>query len=395
MKTANKLLRGGKVPETDDAVPERKDVAISHDFLINHASVCNLLSVDIMTATTVSLEALEGGSVPFSILEEAFGPSSLGILIVRDLPTRFAGLRKRLLSYASYLAQLPSEQLDALTNAAAHYETGWSHGVEKLKEGQYDTMKGSFYVDCQSFYLAKPTIHQSGQSLTRGSGQNLWPSEDAIPGFRETFEELCTLLIDIGALVARAIDLYAIQKIPEYEMGYLERVVRNSHTPKARLLHYFPPAGGSTLTSDSDEDSWCATHLDDGCLTALTSAMFVDETDALPPLPDDASQPALKILPQSPDPKAGLYIRSRGGTVVQVNIPEESIAFQTGEALQAITGSSLQAVAHSVGGPNSTGAKVARNTLALFMQPDLDEVIDKAAGLTYGEFVDMIVEKHS
>jgi len=49
--------------------------------------------------------------VPFEILEEAFGPSSLGILIVRDLPARFAEIRHRLLSYASYLANLPSKEL--------------------------------------------------------------------------------------------------------------------------------------------------------------------------------------------------------------------------------------------------------------------------------------------
>jgi hypothetical protein len=29
------------------------------------------------------------------------------------------------------------------------------------------------------------------------------------------------------------------------------------------------------------------------------------------------------------------------------------------------------------------------------MQPDVDEVIDKDKGMTYGQFVDMIVERHS
>ncbi|KAJ8606235.1 hypothetical protein MRB53_041107 [Persea americana] len=351
-----------------------------------------------MTATTISLDTLEEGSVPFSTLEQAFGPTSLGILIVNDLPAKFAGLRRKLLSYASYLAQLPSEQLDALTNAAVHYEIGWSHGVEKLKDGRYDTMKGSFYVDCQSFYLNAPTtLNSPGESsLTRGSGQNLWPSEAAIPGFRGAFEELCTLLIDIGALVAKAIDLYAARKIDGYETGFLERVVRTSHTPKARLLHYFPPSIESAPDEDEDEDSWCATHLDDGCLTALTSALFVDESNTLPPLQDEnASPPILKILSKSPDPQAGLYIRSREDAVVKVNIPEDSIAFQTGEALEKITSGRFRAVPHFVRGPQSIGARVARNTLALFMQPDLDEVIDKAAGLTYGKFVETIVEQHA
>lgn len=51
--------------------------------------------------------------VPFETLEEAFGPSSLGILIVKDLPSRFCRLRHELLSYSSYLANLPTEELGA------------------------------------------------------------------------------------------------------------------------------------------------------------------------------------------------------------------------------------------------------------------------------------------
>jgi isopenicillin N synthase-like dioxygenase len=359
-----------------------------------------------MTATTVTLEALQGNSVPFETLEDAFGPASLGILVVKDLPSRFADLRLRLLSYASYLAQLPSDQLQALIDEKSHYELGWSHGVEALKDGQYDTMKGSFYVDCQSFYLENPRVPVPGEPVTRGAGQNLWPSEEAIPGFRKTFEELCTLLIDIGALVAKAVDLYAEKKIEGYEKGYLENVVRTSHTPKARLLHYFPPLSSdgdspgpqssANSAADSDEDSWCATHLDDGCLTALTSALFVDEASGLPPITSATSCPELNVLTKSPDPKAGLYIRSRGDSVVKVNIPADCIAFQTGEALEKITGGRFKAVPHFVRGPSSNdGSKVARNTLALFMQPDLDEVIDKASGLTYGKFVEMIVAKHA
>lgn len=50
-------------------------------------------------------------SVSFEILEKAFGPSSLGILIVKDLPGQYLNLRRRLLSFASLLAVLPSHVL--------------------------------------------------------------------------------------------------------------------------------------------------------------------------------------------------------------------------------------------------------------------------------------------
>jgi isopenicillin N synthase-like dioxygenase len=352
-----------------------------------------------MSATTVTLSSLSSSSIPFPTLESAFGPSSLGILIVSDLPTQYASLREKLLIYSSYLAQLPPAELDALTDAAANYEIGWSHGREALKDGQYDTMKGSYYVDCQSFYLKDPIVPSPGQPATRGSGTNRWPPEHLIPGFRETFEELCTLLIDIGALVARAIDLYAAKNIPDYQPGYLEHVVRTSHTPKARLLHYFPPQNtegspSDSPTSEASEDTWCATHLDDGCLTALTSALYLDESTPLPPLsPTSSSKPA--ILAQSPDPAAGLYIRSRTDQTTQVSIPPSCIAFQTGEALQLITGGKFRAVPHFVRGPSGGSGNVARNTLAVFMQPDVDEVIDKERGLTYGEFVKIVGERFS
>jgi len=51
------------------------------------------------------------GDVPLSNLEEAFGPESLGIIVVKDLPPRFVELRQRVLSYSSYLGNLKSEQL--------------------------------------------------------------------------------------------------------------------------------------------------------------------------------------------------------------------------------------------------------------------------------------------
>jgi len=60
---------------------------------------------------SVSWRALQDGTVPFDTLEAAFGPDSLGILVVRDLPEQFPGLRKNLLSYSSYLANLPQEHL--------------------------------------------------------------------------------------------------------------------------------------------------------------------------------------------------------------------------------------------------------------------------------------------
>ena len=51
------------------------------------------------------------GTVSFETLEEAFGPDSLGILVVKDVPKEFPQLRHLALSYASYLGNLPKEEL--------------------------------------------------------------------------------------------------------------------------------------------------------------------------------------------------------------------------------------------------------------------------------------------
>lgn len=281
-----------------------------------------------------------------------------------------------------------------------------------------DTLKGSYYANC-AFYVdptlscAIPTAELSPETFPEYLSPNIWPPSDILPGFRETFEELCRLIIDTAVLVARACDHYAEKEIAGYTPGYLQHVVQSSTTTKARLLHYFPsplpaPDQASGANGDVADDDWCATHLDHGCLTGLTSAMFVDEALSPPTLPSPFSLsssnhvtylPPLPELPSSPDPTAGLYIQSRTGTTVQVKIPKDSIAFQTGEALELITKGRFKAVPHFVKGvrPGFQGAgkKVARNTLAVFTQPNLGEVVDREKGITFAEFARGVVEKNT
>lgn len=209
-----------------------------------------------------------------------------------------------------------------------------------------------------------------------------------MPGFRSAAESLISLIIDTAVLVARACDRFAASEVPGYTARYLEEMVRSSTTTKARLLHYFPTTTSGAGASE-DPDSWCATHLDHGCLTGLTSAMFVDET---------ASGP-LEELPSSPSPSAGLYIQSRSGEVYKVSIPRDCLAFQTGEALQRLTEGRFKAVPHFVRGVEpgevDKDRRIARNTLAVFTQPDLDAVIDLQDGLTFGEFARGVVHKNT
>ncbi|PYI05038.1 Clavaminate synthase-like protein [Aspergillus sclerotiicarbonarius CBS 121057] len=363
--------------------------------------------IPVAQAVTVSLQELIDGTVSPSTLTEAFGPSSLGIILVKDLPPNFTSLRAQVLSNASYLASLPEAELESLTSPPSKYLIGWSLGKETLRDGHFDTHKGSYYLNC-AFYnnstLQGPPASSLNDSFPEYTTPNIWPAESSLPTFRSSFEALCTVIIDTAALVARACDRFAVDHVEAYETGYLEHVVRGSVTSKARLLHYFPTSTSTTTSSEGtekeqqqeegsnegedDDDDWCATHLDHGCLTGLTSAMFIDEA-AHPPNQSDKTSP-LPELSSSPDPKAGLYIRSRTGQIVKVNIPKDCLAFQTGEALQLITKGQFRAVPHFVKGAKGVG-RIARNTLAVFTQPNLEEEVQ--AGVTFGDFARGVVAK--
>ncbi|KAF2868814.1 hypothetical protein BDV95DRAFT_579434 [Massariosphaeria phaeospora] len=347
------------------------------------------------SAVSVNLEDLRNDTVDFSLLEEAFGPSSLGIIVVKNLPAKFHSLRHRLLSYSSALASLSPEQLNKLESPAAKWLVGWSCGKETLKDGRYDTLKGSYYVNCAPAFEEQHTaMEKKYPSFPEYTAPNVWPTETLLPGFEEVFRELCNLIIDIAALVARACDKYAEANIEGYTQGYLEHVVKTSVSTKARLLHYFPtPQSGHQASSqdNAEEDDWCATHVDHGCLTGLTSAMFVDEA-AHPPQTGAAFTP-LQELGESPDPKAGLYIHSRTGAVTKVGIPRDCLGFQTGEALEVITKGKFRAVPHFVRGAGAgLGGKVARNTLAVFTQPNLWEKVDEQRD--FATFAKGVVERN-
>ncbi|CAI6339360.1 unnamed protein product [Periconia digitata] len=344
------------------------------------------------TAVAVGLEDLKNENVDFTTLENAFGPESLGIIVVKDLPEKFHQLRRDLLSYSSALASLPQDELEKLESPAAKWLVGWSCGKETLKDGRYDTLKGSYYVNCSpSFDEQQSSVAQKYPSFPEYTAPNVWPSTDLLPAFETTFRELTTLIIDIAALVARACDKYAEVNIASYKKGYLEHVVKTSISTKARLLHYFPSSQPETPSDGTNEDDWCATHLDHGCLTGLTSAMFVDEAAHAPKIGSSFS--ALPELERSPDPKAGLYIHSRTGVVTKVAIPRDCLGFQTGEALEIITQGKFKAVPHFVrGAASGAGGKVARNTLAVFTQPNLWEMVDEKRD--FAAFAKEIVEKN-
>ncbi|CAG8590205.1 21936_t:CDS:2, partial [Racocetra persica] len=217
---------------------------------------------------------------------------------------------------------------------------------------------------------------------------NIWPKDD-LPQFEHAFKDLGCFVMDIAKLVAKACDSFVSSKLPSAKQNYLEKVIMESHTTKARLLHYFPvqPKKDDKTNENSEtiEDSWCGWHVDHSSITGLTSAMYINESDsAFPEI-------------QCPDPSSGLYIKTKSSKIIKISIPKDYLAFQLGEAMQLASGNNLLATPHMVKGisPNVKSEipinVISRNTFAVFMHPPLDEMV---GDITFADFARKVFQSH-
>jgi len=150
------------------------------------------------------------------------------------------------------------------------------------------------------------------------------------------------------------------------------------------LLHYFPPTENQAEELGHAEDgvNACGYHLDHSMLTGLCSALYLTK--------ESSGEPSIV---SSPSHISGLYIKTRGGKVVKASYPADCLAFQTGEALQKATGGKLVATPHYVRvDAAKTDKPVSRETFALFMQPNTDQLIGPEE--TFGQFSKRIFEDH-
>lgn len=100
-------------------------------------------------AVTISFHDLSSDpseGLLFDKLNEAFGPGSLGLLTVSDIPN-IKALRDALLPLGQCLADLPEDVLASLEDPESRWSFGWSRGREQLESGRPDFAKGSFYAN--------------------------------------------------------------------------------------------------------------------------------------------------------------------------------------------------------------------------------------------------------
>ena len=303
-------------------------------------------------------------------VERSFGVNGLGIVAVRGVPG-FIAARARLLPLARAFAILPKTTRDKYEDAGSFYQFGWSLGREKLQGGKPDYSKGSFYANpLHDVVTDDPALIAAFPAF---ASPNVWPAEADVPGFEEAFKFMGRMVVAAGVQVARRCDAYVKARCPTFAEGTLASVVEHSRCCKARLLHYYATSDENGVSSGDDADdndgsfsSWCGWHNDHGLLTGLTSALLLDERTGDAP----ASEP---------DPRAGLYIRTRRGALVHVAIPADCVAFQIGETAQVLSGGLLQATPHAVRA--STAPGVSRETFAVFMEPEWGHELAAPAGV--------------
>jgi isopenicillin N synthase-like dioxygenase len=298
-------------------------------------------------------------------IEEAFGFYGLGLLVVKNVPNVIQ-LRQNLLPLAHKFANLPEEIKNKSVHRESTYSFGWSHGKEML-EGKPDFSKGSYYNN--PIYDEPFTDKELIQKYPSFCHPNIWPKED-LPELESAFKSLGSLIVEVGLLIAKQCDQYIKKKCSSYPENKLFNIIKNSKTSKARLLHYFPIDNIEEKINEENKEenysSWCGWHNDHGSLTGLVSAMYISKDG--------------KTIP-NPDPKSGLYIRSRSGKLVQAKVPPEYLIYQIGETAQIHSGGILQATPHCVRGAqgvNSIG--VSRDTFAVFMEPMWDEKMNIPEG---------------
>ncbi|KAJ3190572.1 hypothetical protein HK101_008594 [Irineochytrium annulatum] len=333
-----------------------------------------------MEVVRITHADLVSGSVDLSDrIAQGFGndPDCLGVILITDLPD-YPAKRARLLPLASKFAALPEDVKNECVHVESSYSFGWSHGKE-IMEGEPDHGKGSFYNNPVKDVVGMGEEYKKNHPSY--GYDNVWPS--SLPELREAYMDLGSYIVNVGLALATHCDKYVAKMsgVSQDAVG-IRKAIEGSITHKARLLHYFAGEDESEeVKAGRKMGSWCGLHIDHSMLTGLTSAMFTDDRD-----PTHAELDASTLPTQT----SGLYIKTRGDVYQKISVPRDALAFQIGEASQVASGGLLVATPHLVKGGASK--HVARNTFAVFLQPDVDHKLRE--GMTFDELTKEVMKRH-
>eukprot|EP00943_MAST-04B_sp_MAST-4B-sp1_P009261 g9261.t1 len=348
--------------EIDKTRSEMANSTTNEKQIITHSLLHQTTAKNITSFSYADLLAEKGEIV--EKIGEAFGYDGLGILAVQDVPN-LQQLREKLLSTGRHFAEdLSEESRKKYEHPKSYWSFGWSHGKEKL-QGRPDYSKGSYYNNpVENVPYTDQKVIDAWPSFAH---PNIWPSKEDEPELESSFMTLGKLMVDTGLKLATMCDKYT-EKVWMKE-GYkiveknkLKRIIKGSKVTKGRLVHYYSRSKEAIRKDVNPEfafSSWCGWHNDHGSLTAVVPALYFKDG---------------KIIKEgSPDPLAGLYVKSRHGKICKVVAPPNSLLFQIGETAQIHSGGVLQATPHAVRGANVAG--ISRTAFAVFMEPNMDELM--------------------
>lgn len=275
-------------------------------------------------------------------IKQAYGQNGLGIILITDYPN-LGDKKNKLLTLSQIFANLPEKTKEKYVHAESNFSFGWSHGKEKMKGGVPDIAKGSYYAN--PIYDSITDDDKLKKEYPGTYGNNIWP-KDILPEFEFAFKELGQIQLNIGLSVCNHLDKY-LQKISDniHKENTFYNMIKKSKTYKGRLLHYFP----REKKYNCQQDGLCGWHLDHGSITVLPSPLFLDLNGNKIKKPDEC----------------GLYIKSRNGDVVKVDIPENCFGVQLGEMFQLLSGGHLRATPHCV--RSCINSKITREQFAMFL----------------------------
>eukprot|EP00986_Skeletonema_menzelii_P010261 scaffold4987_cov135-Skeletonema_menzelii.AAC.1 len=283
---------------------------------------------------TAELECAFGGRLSSTTNNISDAASPLGIIAIRNIPN-FVEAKNAFLPMAHALAHLKPQCYQALEDPTSFYNTGWSHGKEKLGD-EPDYAKASYYFNPLTDL---PGTQDEREKYPASYPCNKWPNEDDLPQlkhFKQSAQKLGKIMHQTVAHVAKHIDVMAAKKVVGYRKDLLFDAMQHTEKAKGRLLYYYP-----IDKDEAKEDNWIGWHNDSGFLTSLAGDLFLD---------DETGKP---ISPDQVDPQAGLYVTNRSGESIHVKIPDDCMAVQIGECVQILTGGVVVATPHCVRGPRA------------------------------------------
>jgi len=310
-----------------------------------------------MNLVVISYRDLCEGRDISEAISKAYGPTGLGAIMISGIPG-WQEQRSKVLPLSHKLAALPDDAKAKLEHEPSMWNSGWSHGKEKLGD-KPDFAKGSFYFN--PLHDSVPVDNLLKAKYPFAYPDNIWPKDD-LPELESPCKSLGKLMYDVIVLLARSLDDYISSKIPSFQKGMLYNTIKNTKKAKGRLLYYYP-----CEEHDSD-DGWIGWHNDSGFLTGLVASQYFNH---------DTGE-----MISNPDPQAGLWIVNRGSSPVKVSIPADCMAVQCGECLQIISGGLLVATPHAVRASKPTsGVRCGRGSFPVFIDTDVEFPLTAPAGI--------------